>query len=257
MPPKHLTSVIAREKSASLQTVTRSVNSRPVLNSILAAIPEREFGELRPHLEFQDLPASRILHEPGAAVTSAYFLNSGLASLVVPTSEGKIVEVGVVGRGGFVGIPLLSSVERTLVRTIVQIAGSGYRITAEALPRVLERAPQLELRMRRYALFEGMQIAQTAACNRLHELEQRLARWLLATADRVGPEFAMTQEHLAQMLGTGRASLSVVASRIRKAGIIHYARGLMRILNRGRLEEFSCECYGAVRQFQRELRSQL
>lgn len=249
--------MVARENSTRAAGQSgarvRSLNSHPVLNTILAAIPEGEFGELRPHLEFQDLPAARVLHEPDAALTHAYFLNSGLASLIVPTSEGRNVEVGVVGSAGFVGIPLLCGVGKTLVRTAMQVSGSGFRINADALVKMVERTPELERRMRHYVLLEGMQIAQTAACNRLHELEQRLARWLLATADRVGPEFAMTQEHLAQMLGTGRASLSVVASRIRKAGIIHYSRGIVRIVNRERLEQFSCECYAAVRQFQQEL----
>jgi CRP-like cAMP-binding protein len=245
-------SITVTENSAN-SVEQRFVGGRSVLNLILAALPADEFAAIDPHLEYQEFPFMRALNEPDRSIENIYFLNSGLASLEVPMSEGRSIEVGVVGRGGFVGIPLLCGIERTLLRTVVQIPGSGFRLRGEDLGRLINSTPQLQVRMRHYALLQGMQIAQNAACNRLHELEQRLARWLLSTADRVGPEFSITQEHLAQMLGTGRASLSVVASRIRKAGVIHYARGVMRIINRPRLEGFACECYQAFRQFNNEV----
>lgn len=232
--------------------IIRRLNGRTITNTILAGLPEQDYETVQPHLDYQEFPAMTVLNDPDKTMGSVYFMNSGLASLEVPTSEGTSIEVGVVGRSGFVGIPLLCGVERTLIRTVVQIRGSGYRIKGEDLERILRAAPQLELRMKHYALLQGMQVAQMAACNRLHDLGQRLARWLLGAADRVGLEFPITQEHLAQMLGTGRASLSVVASRIRKTGVIQYARGSLRILDRSSLEALSCECYEAVKRFTAE-----
>jgi CRP-like cAMP-binding protein len=134
-----------------------------------------------------------------------------------------------------------------LLRIIMQVPGDGYRIKSDDLQRLLPTAPHLFRSLGRHAFLQGMQAAQTAACNRLHNLEQRLARWLLMTQDRVGPEFAMTQEYLAQMLGTGRPSLSLTASQMQRVGAIQYTRGLMRVLDRAELEKLSCECYSVLR----------
>ncbi len=231
----------------------RLAHGRVVLNGLLASIPDTEFGILQPLLGFQAMPLQKVLNEPGERLNFVYFLNSGLASLMVFTSEGRSVEVGITGKNGFIGIPIIYGVRRSSLRVVVQIAADGYRITADDFQRVLPFVPSLRVKMGRYALLQGMQAAQTAACNRLHELGQRLARWLLMTEDRIGPEFIVTQEYLAQMLGTGRASVSIAASRIRRAGIIQYSRGILRVVNRGGLEELSCECYATVRQFNREL----
>jgi len=243
----------AEELELRQRASQRGLSGNPVLNIILSRLPDKEFETLRPYLEYQEFSSHRILNEPDQPVGSIYFLNSGLASLEIPTSEGTSIEVGVVGREGFVGLPLLCGVERTLLRTVVQIRGTGYRLRGELLHRILPGTPDLQLRMRHSALLQGMQVAQIAACNRLHDLEQRLARWLLAAADRVGLEISITQDRLAPMLGTGRASLSVVASRIRKSRLIEYARGTIRILDLPRLESLSCECYENVRRFRAEL----
>ncbi|HUK24087.1 MAG TPA: Crp/Fnr family transcriptional regulator [Terriglobales bacterium] len=231
----------------------RRLNGGPVLNLILANAPDREFEIVRPHLEYQELPALRVLNEPGQRVNSIYFPNCGLVSVEVPTSEGASMEVTVVGRGGFVGIPLLCGAKKTLLRAVVQIRGSAYRMKGEAFEQIAQAAPRFYALMKHFALIQGMQVAQIAACNRFHHLEERMARWLLGAADRVGIEIPITQESLAQKLGTGRASLSVAASRIRKLGIIQYARGRIRILDRGHLEELSCECYDTVQRFYGEL----
>ena len=231
----------------------RRLNGSPVLNCILRTAPEREFESLRPHLELQDLPSMRVLNEPGRPVANVYFLNSGFASLEIPTREGASVEVGTVGKDGFIGVPLLCGVKRTLLKSVIHIRGTGYRIKGEIFERILQVAPQVRLRMKRYALLQGMQVAQIAACNRVHGLEKRLARWLLDAADRVGLAIPITQEELAEMLGTGRASLSVVASRIRRSGTIQCVRGTIMILNRSRLEDLACECYATVRGFRPEL----
>lgn len=222
-------------------------------NQMLDSLPAAELDQVRPHLVYQELSRHALLCDPAEPIQFAYFLNSGMASCLVPTSAGGSVEVALVGKGGFVGCPLLFGIERSLLRVVMQVPGSGYRIKSEDFQRVLPNAPHLFRSVGRQALLQGMQAAQTAACNRLHSLEQRLARWLLMTNDRVGPEFAMTQEYLAQMLGTGRPSVSLTASHMQRVGAIRYARGLVRIVDRKALERLSCECHTAVRTMMREL----
>lgn len=240
--------------SPNYQTLGFRSNT-PVLNRILVDIPESETLVLLPFLEFHRLPAQTVLNESGREVEAAYFLDAGLASLVVPTSEGESAEAGVVGSGGFVGIPLLFGGSVSLVQTIMQISGSGWRIAADQLLRLLPALPRLHAKMNRYSLMQGMLMAQNSACNRLHELEQRLARWLLNASDLVGPEFNITQENLAQMLGTGRSSLSVTTSRMRRAGILSIRRGWWKILNRSQLEILSCECYRVERSLRQQTES--
>lgn len=222
-------------------------------NAILASLPESEAVVLNPYLEFLELPRHTVLADPEEPLRFAYFLSSGVASLVVPTGEGRSVEVGLVGRSGFIGTPLTYGVRKTNLRIIMQLDGSGHRIKSDDLQRVLLSSPQLFARMGRFILLQGIQAAQTAACSRLHNLQQRLARWLLMTHDRVGPQFTMTQEFLAEMLGTGRPSISLTASQMQKVGAIRYSRGVMHIVDRNVLERLSCECYAAVRQFHPEL----
>ncbi len=222
-------------------------------NTILSSLPESEVNSLNPYLEFQELPLHTVLVDPDEPVRYAYFLHTGAASSVVPTSEGRSVEVGLVGKSGVVGMTLAFGVSKSNLRIAMQFAGSGHRIKAEDLQRVLPGTPHLQNSMCRFTLLQAMQAAQTAACNRLHNLEQRLARWLLMTEDRVGPEFVITQEYLAELLGTGRPSVSLAASQMQKTGAIRYSRGLMRIVNRGLLEKMSCECYASVRHFYRDL----
>ena len=223
------------------------------VNTILSSLPESEVTSLSPYLEFQELPLHTVLVDPEEPLRYAYFLHAGIASFVVPTSEGRSVEVGLVGKTGIIGTPLTFGVKKSNLRIVMQVAGSGHRIKADDLQRFLPTMPHLLSRMGRFILLQGMQAAQTAACNRLHNLEQRLARWLLMTQDRVGSEFFMTQEYLAEMLGTGRPSVSLTASQMQKAGAIRYSRGLVRIVDRGALEQLSCECYSTVRRFHREL----
>ena len=222
-------------------------------NAILSSLPESEINSLSPYLEFQELPLHTVLVDPDEPLRYAYFLNTGAASFVVPTSEGRSVEVGLVGKSGLVGIPLAFGVNKSNLRIAMQFPGTSHRIKADDLQRILPTTPQLQTLMCRFTLLQGMQAAQTAACNRLHNLEQRLARWLLMTQDRVGSEFVITQEYLAELLGTGRPSVSLAASQIQKAGAIRYSRGLMKIVNRGLLEKMSCECYATIRRYYRDL----
>lgn len=222
-------------------------------NGILAALPSEELERVRPFLEHQQLARHAVLCDPEAPINYGYFLNSGMASCLIPTSTGRNVEVALVGKGGFVGNPLLFGVERSLLLIIVQVSGDAYRIKSQQFRRLLPNTPHLFQLVGRQALLQGMQAAQTAACNRLHTLEQRLARWLLMTYGLVGSEFPMTQEYLAQMLGTGRPSVSLTASQMQRAGLIRYARGLVRVVDREGLEKLSCECHAAIRTMSKEL----
>ena len=164
-----------------------------VANNLLLSLPDHEFEQARPALEFLDLPDHLKLHEPGQNVQYAYFPNRGMISLVVVTEDGRTVEVGVVGREGFAGAALAVGLRTSSVREVVQIAGDGFRIGASAVEGLMRDAPEMRLTMGRYAVVLGMQISQTAACNRLHSIEQRLARWLLVTRDRV--ESAIPADH--------------------------------------------------------------
>lgn len=230
------------------------VSGRSIVNEILNTIPENEFSLLRPHLELVQLAHHHILHETGEKMEFAYFLNEGLASLVVITSDGRSVEVAIVGHEGIVGTPLAVGLNRGPYRSIMQISGTAVRVEAEILEEQLRCMPELRLLMNRFVLLQGLQIAQIAACNRLHEIEQRLARWLLMCQDRVGSEsLPVTHEFLAQMLGTGRPSVSLAAGILQKAGIIENSRGAVKILNRTELESAACECYRAIQQFNRSL----
>jgi CRP-like cAMP-binding protein len=159
-----------------------------------------------------------------------------------------------VGKEGFAGIQAAVGITRNQVREIVQIAGDGFRVRMGALKSVLQSAPELQRFLTRYAVVQGMQFAQTAACNRLHNIEQRLARWLLITQDRVdSATLAITHDFLAMMLGTDRPSVSLAAGILQEKEIIEYSRGAVQILNRKELEERACECYEVIRQYNREI----
>lgn len=228
----------------------RSANGKQVQNEILNLIPEAEFNLINSDLEPMELPHRLILQEAGEKIQFAYFLNEGMASLVVLTSDGRSVEIAIVGHEGIVGTALAVGLHRVPYRSIMQITGNGFRIKSEILEEKLRETPQLRLVFNRYVLTQGLQIAQIAACNRLHEIEERLARWLLMCQDRVESEFLpITHEFLAQMLGTGRPSVSLAAGILQKNGIIENSRGAVKILNRAELEASACECYKAIQQF--------
>jgi len=221
-----------------------------VYSRILLSLPDDEYNAILPHLEFVELRLHQSLHESPDGLEYGYFLNFGLTSLVIVINDGRSVEVGIVGREGFVGTPIAAGLNRTPYGACVQANGNGFRIKAEVLEVILSSTPNLRLRLNQYAQIQGMQVAQLAACNRLHEIDQRLARWLLMCQDRICSDLLpMTHEFFAEMLGTGRPSVSLAAAVLQRAGFIQYARGTVRIINRKGLEEAACECYGVIRQF--------
>ena len=156
---------------------------KPVSNKILLSISDRDYSSLRPHLEHVSLPNHLVIHEAGGKLEFAYFPNRGLISLVVVMKNGKTAEAGIVGNEGFTGTLAAVGLSRSTLQAVIQITGDGSRVEVGALQNTLESAPHLQLILSRYAAIRGMQVAQTAACNRLHGIEQRLARWLLMTQD--------------------------------------------------------------------------
>jgi len=231
-----------------------SVDGKSVKNKVLLAMPDNEYELMRADLTYVDLPGHLSLHEPTQNIEFVYFPNRGMVSQVVVTKDGRTVEVGVVGREGYVGAGLAVVLSRSSVREIIQIAGDGFKMKGNALVRVLRSAPQLQLILGRHAGLQGMQVAQTAACNRLHDIEQRLSRWLLMTQDRVGSAvLPITHDFVATMMGTDRSTVSVSAAVLQKKGIIEYVRGAVKIVNRKKLEKAACECYGVIQQFESEL----
>ena len=246
MPAKALQVVHSGERTNAF--------GKPVRNKLLLSIPDNEYALLRPRLEFLVMPHYLSLYEPNRKIDSAYFLNSGMISLVVVTEDGRTVEAGVVGNEGLGGLATTAGLARSSMREIIQIAGEGFRISGAALQSALRTSPAFQMILSRYAALLQMQIAQTAACNRLHDVRERLARWLLVTQDRVDSGWLpITHDFLATMLGTDRPSVSLAAGALQKKNILEFARGAVKILNRKKLEESSCECYGVIQQFNGEL----
>jgi CRP-like cAMP-binding protein len=174
---------------------------KQVSNKILLSISDSDYSSIRANLEYVSLPNHLVLHEAGGKLEFAYFPNRGLISLVVVMKDGKTAEAGIVGKEGFTGALAAVGLSRSPLQAVVQITGEGFRVEVGALRNTLESAPHLQLMLSRYAAIRGMQVAQTAACNRLHDIGQRLARWLLMTQDRVDSgSLPITHDFLATML---------------------------------------------------------
>lgn len=213
-------------------------------NQILLGLPLKESELLLPKLEFVRLKTHHVLHEPGDTLKSAYFCDSGLVSILSVFPDGKSVEVGLVGKEGFIGVPLVAGFRTAATRAIAQIEATAFRVSGETLTEALRQCPTLERRLHQFAQIMTMQTTQIAACNRLHEVNERLARWLLMSSDRIGSNSVpLTQELLAQMLGTRRSSVTVAAGILQKAGLTTHSRGDVKIVDRSRLEAAACECY--------------
>ena len=221
-------------------------------NTILLSLSDKECNQVLSRLEFVRLNLHQVLHEAGETIESGYFVNTGLISILAVQPDGKSVEVGLIGKEGFVGLPLLVGYHTSPTRTVVQGDATAYRCDAKTLGQLLRQCPELERQLNRYGQRLAMQTTQIAACNRLHEVEERLARWILMSQDRIlSDKLPLTQEFLGQMLGVRRASVTVSAGILQKAGLIFHTRGSVTILDRPRLEDAACDCYGIV---QRQLR---
>jgi CRP-like cAMP-binding protein len=221
----------------------------PVENRILAALADGEREGLFPYLEPVSLQAGEILFAPGDRVRQLYFPINSVVSMLASMEDGTTVEAGVVGNEGIVGLSTILGAEVSTVQGLVQVAGDALRIPAAALMAEFKRGGQLQSLILRHTHTLFTMVSQTAACNRLHTVEERLARWLLTMRDRVeSDEYLLTQEFIARMLGTRRSGVTVAAGILQQAGLINYRRGRINILDREGLEEVSCECYRSVKE---------
>ena len=229
--------------------------TKPEDNDLLAALPAAELAALRAELEPVELALGRALYESGGRQDYVYFPTDAVISLLYVLESGASTELAVTGHDGVVGISLFMGGETTPSRAVVQIGGRAYRMRARSLKRAFERRAVLMELLLRYTQALITQMTQTALCNRHHELDQQLCRWLLLSIDRLpGMEVRMTQELIAAMLGVRREGVTSAAGKLQTAGLIRYRRGRIQVLDRPGLERRVCECYGVVkREYQRLL----
>lgn len=224
-------------------------------NRILSSLPEAEYQALAPALEYVPTPMRMVLFERDKEIRHVYFPLSGCHSVLAIMRDGAAVEVGTIGNEGLSTVDVLTGSTTATETTICQIPGDSLRIRREKFNEAIER--NVELRRLVYRFFQAYlsQVSQSVACNRLHSTENRFARWILISHDRMqGDEFQLTQEFLADMLGVHRPAVSLIARRFQQAGLLDYRRGTIKILDRAGLEQTVCECYGVVRkQFARAL----
>jgi CRP-like cAMP-binding protein len=217
-------------------------------NHLLAALPAADYARLVPDLHLMPMPLGWAIYESGGPQGYLYFPTDAIVSLLYVLADGDSTELGVVGNDGLVGISLFMGGETTPSRAVVQSAGYGYRLKASVLKAEFEHGGALQLLLLRYTQALITQMAQTAVCNRHHSVDQQLCRWLLLSLDRLpSNELVMTQELIADMLGVRREGVTEAAGRLQAAGLIHYSRGRITVLDRPKLEARVCECYGVVR----------
>jgi CRP-like cAMP-binding protein len=220
----------------------------PRKNWLLAALAQPEWERVAPHLKPVAMPLGKVLYDSGATPAHVYFPTTAIVSLLYVMENGASAEIAVVGNEGLVGVSLFMGGHSTSSQAVVQAAGQGFRLDADILLREFGRGgPVLHLLLR-YTQALITQMAQTAACNRHHALDQQLCRWLLLTLDRLhSSELVMTQDLLSNILGVRRASISDVAGQLQKDGLIRYERGRITVLDRPAIERRSCECYAVVK----------
>lgn len=229
------------------QHAVEGSSDAPSRNRILAALPLAELSRVSEQLEPFVLATHYVLYEADDFVSHVYFPTSGCVSMVNEMEEGA-VEIGTIGFEGFTGLPLLLNDDRMPTRAFVQLDGTSYRMQADAFESVVDANPAFERLLNRHSLSLFNQAAQSVACNRLHTLEARCARWLLMTHDRMRLEpFVLTHEFLSYMLGVHRPAVTLAAGVLQRAGLIRYTRGKVTVLDRAGLEAVACACYDITR----------
>jgi CRP-like cAMP-binding protein len=228
-------------------------------NLILAQLPDDEYGSLSKFLMPVDLPLGMQLSEPNQPIEYVYFLNSGLISTDALTEKGESVEVGVIGREGFAGLPALLDQPQMSHSVLIQGVGEGLRIRSPIVRDEFMKGGMFQQMVHTFIYLQMVQVTQSVLCNRMHEVDARLARWLLTSADRMESEsLHLTQEFLAQMLGVQRSTVTVAAGELQRAGMIGYSRGKINIVDRAALTKVACECYDIVTaSYQRILKASL
>lgn len=225
-----------------------TINRVPIANSLLAALPYKDYQHLLPGLEEVTLTFGDTIYEPGAVIRHVYFPSNSLVSLLTLVEGHLALEVGLIGREGMLGISLALGINVTPVRALVQGTGTALRMKSTRFLQEFRRSLPMQREIYLYTHALMAQVTQTAACNRFHVVEARLARWLLMTQDRVVlDEFRLTQEFLAHMLGVRRVGVTKAASALQRQKLISYSRGNIKILDRKKLEAVCCPCYEIVK----------
>jgi CRP-like cAMP-binding protein len=220
----------------------------PTSNQLLATLPGEALARFLPQLEAVDLPLGLVLYESGSTLSHVYFPTTAIVSLLYVTKDGDSAEIALVGNEGVVGISLFMGGETTPNRAVVQSAGLGLRLKSQAIKVEFNRSVAVMHLLLRYTQALITQMTQTAVCNRHHTVDQQLCRWLLMSLDRLqGNELTMTQELIANMLGVRREGVTEAALKLQRAGLISYARGHIKVLDRPGLERRTCECYAVVK----------
>ena len=229
----------------SMAMAAAAAKAKPHANRLLGLLSPKDYGRLRPHLQHIPLAYKQSLYSARKAIGFVYFIETGVGSLVNTMANGQAAEVGTIGNEGMVGLPLLLADDKAPTSVYVQVPGAGLRMKAAIFSKELARSASMRTVMHHYAHAFFNQVAQSAACNQFHTIEQRCSRWMLMTHDRMASdEFLLTQEFLAMMLGVQRTGVSAAAGGLQRAGLIRYTRGVVTILDRRGLEKRACECYG-------------
>ena len=220
----------------------------PLQNHLLAALPAEVQQRLFPYLKLEYLPLGKVLYEPGQTLSRVYFPIDSIVSLLYMTESGASAEIAMVGYEGVVGIAVFMGGASTTSRALIQSAGRAYSLSAPQLVREFNQNSEMRTLLLRYTQSLVASMAQTAACNRHHSIDQQLCRWLLLSLDRLPDNtLTMTQELIANMLGVRREGVSEAAGKLQKLGVINYSHGRITVLDRPRLEQLSCECYAVVK----------
>jgi len=232
----------------------RTIAGKLVLNSLLARIPDSEFTAIKPYLEFAVFKLGETLEIAGRPIRAAYFPNRGLCSLLVETSDARSVEVGLAGCEEIIGLTLVGGVDRLPYSVVVQAAGEGFRVASDTMRKVFASMPEFTRMLVRHLAIHAVEDSQNTACNRLHSLEQRLARWLLMVHDRLNTDdISITHDFLSKVIGADRARVTLAVGNFEERGMLVRRRGFVSIRSRRMLEKESCECYQVVRAFNPEL----
>jgi CRP-like cAMP-binding protein len=217
-------------------------------NEILASLPKGEYDRIRPFLQVEQWPSGKALYDCGQAISDVYFVNTGMASLVILTDEGASIEVGVVGKEGMVGVSAILGMNRMPHNAIVQLPGSALKMRLNMLNAEFNRKGALYGLLLRHVYLLHFQVARSVVCNRFHDIESRLCRWLLMSRERVDSnEIPLTQEFLSTMLGVARPIVSLTARTLQNAGIIEYKKGHITVVDLEGLQAAACDCYDVVK----------